>query len=1115
MPFGEEILAAQADVVYATNLGQFKVDQAEIEAVYARTTGAMSDEALKLSIAQERLNRAIAQQGPESLAAGRATVAYRAQLDELAASEVATAAAADKASQQRLASYAGAARSVGSTLTRYVTAPTALAAAAAVKLAFDFNGSMRLIQTQAGASAGEVNYASGAILNLVSSGNSFGQTANDMSKGLFEVESEGIRGARAMEILRVAAAGAAVGGTDLIQTANALTSAMRVYDVSAGGAAKTQATLNAIVGAGKLHLDDLVAALSTKYLPVAKQLGIPLDQAGAALTVFTRAGVPAESAATNLTTALTKILSPSKTAAASLGQLDLNSSQLANDLQNGGLTSALATLSKHYDQLVASQGKVAANQAIFGAFGGVRGGASILTLVQQYSQYVQGLDEIQRKANPGTFWSDVAVTMREPANQVHQDIAKIGADLIEVGNKLAPLVVDVVGGVAHIADAIGKLPGPAKDAAAALLGIVAIGGPLLLFVGSVIRGVEAIDRAWGKMTGSATAAVTTSDEQLAILRTNAAETATALETAGTEGGAGLAAGVGAGVTAAEADLTSLGVAEAGVAAEGGGIGLLGGGQLIQSVVPGQTGQTLGSVAEYAGLGAALGSFVGPEGTAIGAGVGAIVGGITSLIHDGPSFVQQMDAMGQSVSRFNETAAASAHAITQLHQQIANDRVGRDQAQQELIAAQAEEKATRGTNQHADAVDRLRAAQANLSAATQQVTTDTAKATQAQKTHEAAVRAASKQTALEEEALFKQVADQAQQAQHIVDVGMEGGTVYTADATTAAKRYVDQLTALANSAQSSQPKLAAVFRELAQIAANVHRIPSEKTVRIVIKEIYDAKPSKGGGILGEIAGGIESALKNVGKEAAKYAKTHHIHAPTPFTTTIPIGLQINLQRAQNANDVGAERRYLDEEKAFLQRELAKAEKAKNKQDELAALQALGAVDSQLSTLQTKSTSAGKKRKSAYLTKVQDEQNKLEINLARAQLAEKNAGLNQQALDRAYKAEKRALDAEIEFYRKESHDQDLALAERQKYAKLAIAAEAAKLKIGKESAKQLLELKKAEAQVLVDLQTILQNYAPNVFPQKPDVHVHQHFPNGPTDHHRQARNALVAVRAAFDS
>jgi hypothetical protein len=75
--------AAVYDVKYQVNVGEFEAQNKTVEAVYARTTAGMSDGSLRAAIAQEKLDRAIAQHGPTSLAAKSATLAYRREMAAL------------------------------------------------------------------------------------------------------------------------------------------------------------------------------------------------------------------------------------------------------------------------------------------------------------------------------------------------------------------------------------------------------------------------------------------------------------------------------------------------------------------------------------------------------------------------------------------------------------------------------------------------------------------------------------------------------------------------------------------------------------------------------------------------------------------------------------------------------------------------------------------------------------------------------------------------------------------------------------------------------------------------------------------------------------------------
>ena len=76
MPVGSN-LAGVARVAFVADTGQFNAEIAAAEARYARTTGVMSDDAIRLTLAQDKLNRALSRFGPESAAAQRATLALR------------------------------------------------------------------------------------------------------------------------------------------------------------------------------------------------------------------------------------------------------------------------------------------------------------------------------------------------------------------------------------------------------------------------------------------------------------------------------------------------------------------------------------------------------------------------------------------------------------------------------------------------------------------------------------------------------------------------------------------------------------------------------------------------------------------------------------------------------------------------------------------------------------------------------------------------------------------------------------------------------------------------------------------------------------------------------
>jgi TP901 family phage tail tape measure protein len=440
------------------------------------------------------------------------------------------------------ASITQTAGTIGRGLTTYVTAPTAFVGYEAVKQALDFNQALLLIHSQAGASRAELEHMNQAVLQLVQSGRSYGQTAQSMAQGLYYIESEGIRGGQALSILQTAAAGAANGQTDMADTTNALTSAMKIFGDSAGGVAKTMATIDAVTATGKMHLEDLNNAFQTKFFTTAHQLGIPFEQAGAALDVFTKAGVPAQVAANNMTTSFIKMVTPAKAAIPYLAELGLTANTLGQALQHGGLSEALGKLAAGYQHIEETQSKFAANKAVLESFGGSRSGAPALALVQQYQSYMQSLGEIQRLNDPANFWTRVSQTMQQPAMQIKQDVAEISADFIKLGTALAPTVATLAGGISSIAGAFGSLPGPVKDAIGVIVGILAVGGPLGLAIKGIGTLAGGIGTAFEMMAARSGAAMTTvgaeadlAAAQMRVLAGAEGQAGAAAITAGAEG----------------------------------------------------------------------------------------------------------------------------------------------------------------------------------------------------------------------------------------------------------------------------------------------------------------------------------------------------------------------------------------------------------------------------------------------------------------------------------------------------------------------------------------------------------------------------------------------------
>ncbi|MHB8671102.1 MAG: phage tail tape measure protein, partial [Acidimicrobiales bacterium] len=376
-------------------------------------------------------------------------------------------------------------------------------AVASVGMAAKFSDAMLLIHTQAGASTGELNKMTEAVLKLAPAVG-FGPKA--LAEALFPIESIGLRGGKALDALKLAAEGAAVGHSDLIKTADALASVLGSGITGVHNATEAMGLLNAIVGQGKMHMEDLAGAMGSGLLSSAQTFGVSLQSVGAALDVMTNAGMPAEQAATRLRMSLALMAAPSKQAATILGDLGLSGSaageamsamgtllakagvkttQLANDLrQPDGIFVALTDLKTH----LKAAGLTADEQAatISRAFGGGRMGAGIMSLMGNLNELQGKFVAIGQTA--GDFPKAWQETQRQFSRQLHQLEAQLQVWAVQIGTVLIPIIEKFA---TTVADAT-KWLSQHKEVAIALA--IAVGGPLVVAMGAyaVAAGTAAV-----------------------------------------------------------------------------------------------------------------------------------------------------------------------------------------------------------------------------------------------------------------------------------------------------------------------------------------------------------------------------------------------------------------------------------------------------------------------------------------------------------------------------------------------------------------------------------------------------------------------------------------------
>ncbi len=190
----------------------------------------------------------------------------------------------------KLATMGGAVDSAGAKLGMLAAGATVLAGAALIgigvasaKMAGDFQQNTNMLVTSAGEIRSNLELVRAGILKMsVDTATS----TKELINGMYMIESAGYHGAAGLKVLQASAEGAKAENASLKEVANAVTSALNAYHLSANDATWVTNDLVAAVGAGKMKMQDLAVALKN-VLPVSATFKISLTDTTAAIATMT------------------------------------------------------------------------------------------------------------------------------------------------------------------------------------------------------------------------------------------------------------------------------------------------------------------------------------------------------------------------------------------------------------------------------------------------------------------------------------------------------------------------------------------------------------------------------------------------------------------------------------------------------------------------------------------------------------------------------------------------------------------------------------------------------------------------------------------------------------
>jgi TP901 family phage tail tape measure protein len=407
-----------------------------------------------------------------------------------------------KAAQTRLRNFSRSVTAAGKKLLA-ISAVMALPFVGGAKTFADFEQQMANVSTMLDEPAKYMDAYKDGIRKMSVE---FGEGTDTLAKGLYDILSASIDPAKALDVLAVSAKAAKAGLTDTGIAADAITTILNSYGLSADQAQSVSDMLFATIKKGKTTFAELAPSIGM-VASTAASANVPLEELGAAIATMTRNGVKTDNAVTALTSIIAAFLKPSKEAAAYAKTLGFEMSSAT--IKAEGLKGVFERIKKLPPDAVSRLfPKIRALRGVLPALRNMQGFTEDIELMKNragmtetaYAKMAKTLSMVfARLKQAGMLALSVigealADDLRKVASVFMRVISAVTA-FIKQNKKLVVTAAKVVGIVALIAGGLltlGAIAGTLSFAIGGLLTIVsAVTGTISFFAG-IIGGVISI-----------------------------------------------------------------------------------------------------------------------------------------------------------------------------------------------------------------------------------------------------------------------------------------------------------------------------------------------------------------------------------------------------------------------------------------------------------------------------------------------------------------------------------------------------------------------------------------------------------------------------------------------
>ena len=320
----------------------------------------------------------------------------------------------------------------------------------------------------------------------------YGISTASINEGMQEIIKKGFDANQTIEAMPAILDATKASGEDFNTVMNATTNILQQFGLSTQDTGRVTNSLTFVANKTAAGFADMGAAM--EYVgPVAKNVGMDLEETAATVGLLSNNGIAGEKAGTALRGALTRLLKPSKQNANAMAKLGFS----AEEFRSGAikLPDILDRIKKNTEGMTDAQ-----KSALIATAFGTEAQTAMNILVDQGGDALRNLANETKGAT--TYTKDLANELSKSSkNGVERFKSSLEVLQINIGQKLLPLLTPVIDKVNQFIDWLSKAPPAVQSLAVGIGGFLALGYPLLNFLGNGATTLSILIKHAGKLGG--------------------------------------------------------------------------------------------------------------------------------------------------------------------------------------------------------------------------------------------------------------------------------------------------------------------------------------------------------------------------------------------------------------------------------------------------------------------------------------------------------------------------------------------------------------------------------------------------------------------------------------